>query len=287
METILLRPVGYCGGVFKAITEAIKIRNNTSKKIYVFGLLVHNYVVKEYLLNHQIETIDTTNIDKEKRLNEFKENEIVLFTAHGHNESYEDILRRNNVEFYDLTCPKVIKNMELIKEKSKSNQVIYIGKKGHPETEAGLSCSKNTILYDINEGIDYSKVSSKTPSVVNQTTLSLLEIEEIYKDIKEHIPNAIFEDEICSATRSRQQNILSLEDDFDLFVIIGSVKSSNTDKLYQIAKNKFINSLVIKIETLDDLKKYNLSKCKKAYLASGTSTPMSSIEEIENYLKEN
>ena len=122
--------------------------------------------------------------------------------------------------------------------------------------------------------------------VVNQTTLSFLELEDIHKDIINHFPSAIIEDEICGATRVRQTRIASLNEDFDLFVIIGSLKSSNTDKLFQIAKEKYPSSLVLKVETEEELKKYDLSKCKKACLASGTSTPLSSIEEIEKYLKE-
>ena len=74
--------------------------------------------------------------------------------------------------------------------------------------------------------------------VVNQTTLSFLELEDIHKDIINHFPSAIIEDEICGATRVRQMRIASLNEDFDLFVIIGSLKSSNTDKLFQIAKEK-------------------------------------------------
>ena len=43
MEVIEIKPSGYCLGVIKAITTAIKVRKeNPNASIYVFGLLVHN-----------------------------------------------------------------------------------------------------------------------------------------------------------------------------------------------------------------------------------------------------
>ena len=287
MDTYIVKPCGYCLGVNNAIDLSLKVKKKyPSKNVYIFGMLVHNNVVTDMLQKEGIITLDTTTCSKKKRLQEFTSEDIVIFTAHGHDEEYEEILKKNNVLYFDSTCPIVKKNISLIKEYLKTGDVIYIGKKNHPETEAALAVSSNIILYDIKEGFDVNLVKKDQIHVVNQTTLSFLELEDIHKDIINHFPSAIIEDEICGATRIRQMRIASLNEDFDLFVIIGSLKSSNTDKLFQIAKEKYPSSLVLKVETKEELKKYDLSKCKKACLASGTSTPLSSIEEIEKYLKE-
>ena len=42
-------------------------------------------------------------------------------------------------------------------------------------------------------------------------------------------------DEICNATLLRQQEIMNLNDDVDTIIIVGSKKSSNTMKLYELA----------------------------------------------------
>ncbi|MGN1294787.1 MAG: 4-hydroxy-3-methylbut-2-enyl diphosphate reductase [Bacilli bacterium] len=287
METYIVKPCGYCLGVSNAIALSLEVKKNyPTKNVYIFGMLVHNNVVATMLKNHGIITIDTSLIDKEKRLIEFTSDDVVIFTAHGHNEIYEEILKKNHVLYFDSTCRIVKKNIALIKNYLKTGDVIYIGKRNHPETEASLSVDDRIVLYDVNDGFDPTKIKKEEVHVVNQTTLSFIELADIHKDILHHFPSAVIEDEICGATRVRQTRIASLKDKFDLFVIIGSLKSSNTDKLYQIAKEKYPFSLVIKVETKKELMNYDLSKCKKACLASGTSTPLSSIEEIENYLKE-
>lgn len=287
MKTYIVKPYGYCIGVNSAINLSLEVKkNHPSKNIYIFGMLVHNNVVTKMLEENNIVTLDTSLIDKKKRLEEFTSDDVVIFTAHGHNEIYEEILKKNNVLYYDSTCKIVSKNISLIKNYLNEGDVIYIGKKNHPETEAALSVDKRIILYDVKEGFDSSLIKSEKIHVVNQTTLSFLELEDIHKNILHYFPYAIIEDEICGATRIRQSNIISLKEDFDLFVIIGSKKSSNTDKLYQIAKEKYPFSLVLKVETKNDLLDLDLSKYKKACLASGTSTPISSIEEIDKYLKE-
>lgn len=285
MKVYELKPYGYCYGVVNALKLIEEVRErHFDKNIFVFGMLVHNNDVVKYLKEREIVTIDTRNIDIEERMHRFTSSDIVVFTAHGHDYKLEDILKKNNVTYYDATCKNVHKNIQLIKEQVKSNQVIYIGKKNHPETEAALSISDDVILYDIKEGIDYNLVTREEPLICNQTTLSFLEIESIHKDILHHFPKAKLEDEICSSTRVRQQNIYNFNQEIDLVVIIGSVQSSNTDKLYQISKQKFLSSKVIKVENINDLKKYDLSKCKTALVTSGTSTPLISILEIIDYL---
>lgn len=287
MEIIELKPFGYCYGVTNAIKIIEEVKSkHLDKNVYVFGMLVHNNDVVKYLESKNIVTIDTTKINKLKRLEEFTCDDVVVFTTHGHVEEYEEVLKKNNVIYYDATCKNVLKNMRIIKGYSNDHQIIYIGKMNHPETEACLSISNNIILYDINNGLDYSKINGNKIVVTNQTTLSLLEINKIHQDIKNRYPNAIFIDEICSQTRVRQVNILDSKENPDLVLVIGSIQSSNTDKLYVLGKEKFKNSVVLKVENLNDLKRYDISNYHKCLITSGTSTPLSSILEIKEYLKE-
>lgn len=285
MKVYELKPYGYCYGVINAINLIKEVREkHSNKNVYVFGMLVHNNDVVKYLDDINVKTIDTTKINKEERLKQFTSNDVVVFTAHGHDYKLEKILRDNGVIFYDATCKNVLTNLELIKEKSSSREIIYIGKKNHPETEAALAISPKVVLYDIKEGIDYSKIKVNNPLVTNQTTLSYLEIKNIHDDILKNFNKSEIIDEICSSTRIRQENIINFDIDVDLVIIIGSIQSSNTDKLFQISKDKFINSKVIKVENLKGLKQYDLKNIKSVLITSGTSTPLSSILEIKEYL---
>ena len=278
----LLKPIGHCFGVLKAIEIAKKTKEDfPNKNIYVFGLLVHNEEVVKELEQNDIKTIEMNEDNAIELLNKFTPHDVVIFTAHGHPQVYADILKKNNVTYVDATCKKVKDCFNIIKE---AKEVIYIGKNHHPEAVAALTMNNNAHLYDINKGFDYSLLKSDHPLVINQTTLSFLELESIHQEIKNKLPNAIFHDEICDATLLRQKAIHKIGDDIDTIIIVGSKRSSNTMKLYDIAKVVHPNKQVIMVDDIDELKGYQLVN-KNVAIASGTSTSIETINRIKEYLE--
>lgn len=283
MEVKIFEPISFCFGVKRAIELVNKIREEYPyNNIYLFGELIHNKSVMDELALKGIKVIEFSKNSAEIQLNTFKVGDIVVFSAHGHDKNYEKILIKNGVKYFDSTCPIVKVNLNRI---SKANgDVIFVGKEGHPETLASLSKGKNVYLYDINSKFDYSQIKSEQVYVMNQTTLSIFELKRIFKDIKEHFPNAIFTDEICNESRIRQENIASISDDYDLVIVIGDKNSSNTTKLYDIA-NKNKNRKNYLVSNLDEVKTIDLSQHKKVALFSGTSCPKYIIDEIYEYLR--
>lgn len=283
MEVKIFEPISFCFGVKRAIELVNKIREEYPyNNIYLFGELIHNKSVMDELALKGIKVIEFSKNSAEIQLNTFKAGDIVIFSAHGHDKNYEKILIKNGVKYFDSTCPIVKVNLNRI---SKANgDVIFVGKEGHPETLASLSKGKNVYLYDINSKFDYSQIKSEQVYVMNQTTLSIFELKRIFKDIKEHFPNAIFTDEICNESRIRQENIASISDDYDLVIVIGDKNSSNTTKLFDIA-NKNKNRKNYLVSNLDEVKTIDLSRHKKVALFSGTSCPKYIIDEIYEYLR--
>ena len=278
----LLKPIGHCFGVLKAIEIAKETKEKyKDKNIYVFGLLVHNEEVVKALESEGIKTIEMNEDNAISLLNKFTKDDVVIFTAHGHPQAYEEVLRKNGVTFIDATCKKVKDCFNVIKE---ANEVIYVGKKGHPETVAALTMNKNAHLYDLKEGFDYKVLKTDNPLVINQTTLSFLELERIHKEIKNNLPRALVYDEICNATLLRQQAVKDLKDDIDTIVVVGSKKSSNTMKLFEVATKEHPNKHSVLVGSLEELKPLNL-KYKNAVIVSGTSTPYETIAKIKEYLE--
>ena len=279
----LLKPIAHCYGVINAIELAKKAAlEHKDKNIYILGLLVHNEEVTKDLESSGVKTIDVSNRDVYEVLGNFKTNDIVIFTAHGHPEKYEQILKEKGITFYDATCPKVKECFNMIKN---SQETIYIGKKNHPEANAALTMGDNVHFYDINEKFDYSLVKSDNPLVINQTTLSFLELEDIYQEIRNNTAHPRIEDEICDATLLRQKAIINLDNDVDTIIIVGSKKSSNTMKLYEVAKKGHPNKNIYLFENLDDCIKSGV-KSTNAVIASGTSTPYQTIAKIKEYLEQ-
>lgn len=283
MEVKIFEPISFCFGVKRAIELVNKIREEYPyNNIYLFGELIHNKSVMDDLALKGINVVEFSKNSAEVKLNSFKNGDIVIFSAHGHDKNYEEILIKNGVKYFDSTCPIVKINLNRI---SKANgDVIFVGKEGHPETLASLAKGKNVYLYDINSKFDYSQIKSEQVYVMNQTTLSIFELKRIFKDIKEHFPNAIFTDEICNESRIRQENIASISEDYDLVIVIGDKNSSNTTKLFDIA-NKNKNRKNYLVSNLDEVKTIDLSQHKKVALFSGTSCPKYIIDEIFEYLR--
>ncbi len=286
MEVKIIEPISFCFGVKRAIDLLDKIvEENKTRNLILFGELIHNNLVIENLKNKGIKVMNFTENTAETLLNSLKENDLIIFSAHGHNKKYEEILNKKGIKFFDTTCPIVETNLRKIEKNN--GAIIFIGKAGHPETIASLSRSKNIFLYDINSEFDYKKIDKniKEVYVMNQTTLSFLELERIFKDIKEHFPNAHFSDEICNASRIRQEKMTTLDSSFDLVLILGDKKSSNTTKLYDLSnKNKSHDTFFV--SEILDLEKIDFSKYKKVAIFSGTSCPMEFIEEVKKKVEE-
>lgn len=285
MKIDIIQPSGYCFGVMNAINEAIKIKENYPfNNVYVLGELVHNEDVISFLNNHDIHTLVVNN-NEEEILKNLNTNDILIFSAHGHNEKLDELLKNKKITFFDTTCKNVRKNLDLIKENIDKG-IIYIGKENHAETKAAISISNKVILYDLDKGLDFSKITFKEPIIINQTTLSFLELNNIHKEILENIPKANIIDEICPVTRIRQENIINLKKDYDLLIIIGSKTSSNTNKLYELALKYHQNKKVLMIGSKKELFKLDLSNYQHVAIFSGTSTPNEIINEVKQYLEE-
>ena len=284
MKVVLVEPQGFCGGVFRAINIAIEAKEtHPNNRVFVLGALVHNQTVLDDLNKKGIFTLEGD--DETALIRSLKEDDVLVFSAHGHNERLDLIAKELHLIVYDTTCPRVKMNMNIIKNNiEKGHQVIYVGQKGHRETNAALSISNNISLYDINIPFNYYFITDKSPIVINQTTLNYLDLSAIHEDIMAHIPEARITNEICSATRLRQEAVLKIKDDTDLVVVVGDKRSSNTQKLYDIAVKHLPNALTIMVLNLDELKTFHLEGKKKAAILSGASTPQYVVNEINSYL---
>lgn len=280
----MIQPQGYCGGVLKAISIAKQCRtDHPEEKITILGNLVHNNYVRQALEYYKIDTIDNKNKTRIELLDDICDG-IVIFTAHGvSKEVYEKALEKN-LKIVDATCPFVAQTQKIVQEKcDEGYTILYIGKDKHPEAEAIYSSNSNVILIQ-DENIP--TIESKKIFVTNQTTMSMLDIQSIFEKIKEKYPNAIIHDEICNATRVRQQAILNLKDkNYDVLIVVGDPTSNNTRQLARIGSISNI-PLIIKAETINDIDIEAIPDHSKIAITSGASTPTYLTNQIYEYLLE-
>ena len=278
MKVEILQPQAYCSGVNGAIQMAKQAKkDNPNKEVYVLGMLVHNNYVVRHLEDAGIKTIES--------IEHIPNGQVIIFTAHGHKEELNAIAKAKNLIVYDSVCPKVLHNINLIKENiSQGHQIIYIGQQGHPEAEACLSLSVNVILFHKNILKNYQLLNDNSPLVINQTTMNILDLEGIHNEILSVFPDARIANEICGTTRLRQEAIKNLKDDVDLIIVIGDAKSSNTNKLLEIAKQCHPDVESVMISNVDELNKVTWQNKNHIVISSGASTPQKIIDAVYSEL---
>ena len=280
---IEVRPQGYCGGVLKAIQVAKQCRKeNPDKKITILGNLVHNQYVKKALQTYQIHTVENKAKTRIELLDEIEDG-IVIFTAHGVSPFVYEKAKQKGLQIYDASCPFVLSTQKIVQEKLSEGYIIfYIGKNHHPEAESIYSTSEN--VYLIEKESDIPNDINQPIFVTNQTTMSIYDIQFLFDSIQTKYPNALIHDEICNATRVRQQAILDLKDkNVDALIVVGDPSSNNTKQLAYIGQKAGIKN-VYRVETVKDIVLENFSNCKNIAITSGASTPTYLTKQIITYL---
>ncbi len=284
MKVVSITPRGYCKGVTKAI-KAVKEASddpNTQKPIYVLGYIVHNkHVIKE-LDALGVITLDDTNKSRLELIDGIDKGTVVL-SAHGTDPRVIKKLKTKNLPFIDATCEDVDKTFELIKNHASDGyEVFYIGKADHPEANAALSLSDDIHLikdiHSIPDGIQ------KPIFVTNQTTFSLFEIDDIIDKIIAKYPNTLVSEEICNATRLRQNAIIEANKFVDLCYIVGDPRSNNTKNLAIISET-ITKTKTFLIESVNDIDSKDLQGINVVSVSSGASTPNYLTKEVIDFLK--
>ena len=284
MEIIPVVPRGYCKGVVRAIEIAKKCAvDYPDQKITVLGMIVHNQHVVDALKQLNIHTVEDKKKNRIQLLDEIDEG-VVIFTAHGISEQAKQKALEKGLICVDASCTDVIETQRLVKEKiNEGYHVLYIGKKKHPEAEAVLAISEHvhliTSINDLNLNLNAKLF------VTNQTTMSILEIEEIIDQIAKKWPDAQIMREICNATSIRQKAVLDLkEKEIDLLIVVGDPHSNNTTKLKSLASESNIPH-VIMIESVFDLKEEQIRNHQRIAVTSGASTPTVLTNQVIDTLK--
>ena len=281
MEIIVGKNAGFCYGVKRAV-EGAKEELQKSDEIYCLGEIVHNKDVVNDLENKGINFIEDIN----------DAGGTTLIRAHGIPKSVYNYVESNNIIIKDYTCPKVLNIHNIAEEYAKKGYfIILTGSKTHPENIGTVSyCGFNYYVIETEEDIKYALEYLKKSNinkilVISQTTFSTEKFEVIINKIKELLPKEIelvVKNTICSATKVRQLETQELAKKVDKMIIIGGKNSSNTKKLFEIAKKYCESSFCIENEQDLDITFFN--NTDKIGIMAGASTPQKSIDLVINKL---
>lgn len=283
MDIIIGKTAGFCYGVKRAV-EGAKEETKKDKEIYCLGEIVHNKQVVEELKNEGATFIEDISDAKGK----------LIVRAHGIKKEIYDDAKKRGIELKDFTCPNVLRIHEIAEEYAKKGFFIFLsGNKNHPENIGTISyCGNNYFVIEKEDDVfkaleEFNKSQLKKLLLISQTTYSLEKfyiIEEIIKNELGKNIDLVIKNTICRATEIRQKETEKISKEVDYMIIIGGSKSSNTKKLYEIAKQNCKNCICV--ETAEQLNLSDLKGKNRIGIMAGASTPQKSIEEIYNVIKE-
>jgi 4-hydroxy-3-methylbut-2-enyl diphosphate reductase len=286
MEVLKISPRGYCYGVVDAMVLARQAAKNLDlpRPIYILGMIVHNSHVTNSFEDEGIITLDGPN-----RLEILSQVEsgTVIFTAHGVSPEVRKLARDKGLTTVDATCPDVTKTHVLIKEKAEEGyEIIYIGKKGHPEPEGAVGIApEHVYLIEKEEEIDSLNVKGNKIVITNQTTMSQWDIRHIMNKLIAKYPGAEVHNEICLATQVRQEAVAEQAGQADLVIVVGDPRSNNSNRLAQVSE-EIAGTTAYRIADVSELKREWLEGVEKVAVTSGASTPTPITREVIAYLEQ-
>ena len=284
MEIIVGKTAGFCYGVKIAVEGAREEIEETKEPVYCLGEIVHNSQVIEGLKSKGLIFIGDIKDSEGK----------TIIRAHGVRKEVYDSAKEQRIELKDYTCPNVLKIHKIVEEYANKGYYIFLcGSRNHPENIGTLSyCEKNVSVIEKEDDtikalqqLEKSKVNKLL--VISQTTYSLEKFYIIEEIIKNELPinvELVVKNTICKATELRQKETEEISKKVDYMIIVGGANSSNTQKLYDIAKNNCKNCVCV--ETAKQLKLEEIENHDKIGIMAGASTPQESIEEIINKIKD-
>lgn len=286
MKIIKISPRGYCYGVVDAMVIArnAALDKSLPRPIYILGMIVHNKHVTDAFEEEGIITLDGKN---RKEILEQVDKGTVIFTAHGISPEVRELAKQKGLVTIDATCPDVTRTHDLIREKEKEGfQIIYIGKKGHPEPEGAVGVAPSIVhLVETIEDVQNLSIQSEKIVVTNQTTMSQWDVKHIMDTIEEKYPHAEFHKEICLATQIRQEAVAEQAGTADVLIVVGDPKSNNSNRLAQVSE-EIASTKAYRIADITELDINWIKDASTVAVTAGASTPTPITKEVIAFIEQ-
>ncbi|MFY9332317.1 MAG: 4-hydroxy-3-methylbut-2-enyl diphosphate reductase [Porticoccaceae bacterium] len=285
MDIKLANPRGFCAGVDRAIDIVNRALDLFGAPIYVRHEVVHNKFVVDDLRSRGAVFVD--------ELDEIPDDVTVIFSAHGVSQAVQAEARRRSLKVFDATCPLVTKvHLEVSKYSNEGMECILIGHAGHPEVEGTMGqydYSQGGDIYLVENERDVDALAVKNPArlaFVTQTTLSMDDTARVIDALRLKFPliEGPRKDDICYATQNRQDAVKQLAIETDLILVVGSVASSNSNRLRELAEHCGCRAYLIDGPVA--IRPEWLENTKVIGITAGASAPDILVRDVINKLVE-
>ena len=269
MNVTVAKSSGFCSGVRHAVDTAMHI---PPENVYLLGELIHNPSVTQAVRARGIVTVESVE--------EVPCGATLILRSHGVGRAVYDACERKEIRVVDCTCPFVRRTQEIVRDSAAAGKtVVVIGERRHPEVVGLCGWGAGRVLVVEDENADFGALRGQKAVVVAQTTCS----EEKFQKILENIEKVCGETveifkTICYTTKERQKEAAALAEQNDAMIVIGGLNSSNTNKLYEICRERCAH--VFRLADASDFEFQKIKKFKNVGIVSGASTPHTQTQEV-------
>ncbi|UUN29843.1 4-hydroxy-3-methylbut-2-enyl diphosphate reductase [Streptomyces sp. FIT100] len=280
-RTVLLAaPRSFCAGVERAIEAVERTLERRGAPVYVRKQIVHNAHVVNDLAGRGAVFVD--------ELDEVPDGAVVVFSAHGVSPAVRDEAARRGLDVVDATCPLVTKvHSEARRFAGRGDTVVLIGHAGHEEVEGtmGVAPERTVLVQNVDEAAALELDDPDHVTYLTQTTLSVEETSSIVEALQGRFPGLKPppSDDICYATTNRQQALRRIAREADLVLVVGSVNSSNSLRLVELARS--LGAVAHLIDGARDIDPAWLEGAATIGLTAGASAPERLVDEVIGHLR--
>ena len=273
MEIKIAKTAGFCFGVKRAVDLAFS--NAEGDHTFTYGPIIHNEVVTGALEQKGVYAIEEMEGHEIKKL---------IIRSHGVSPDIYEKSKQRGIEVLDATCPYVKKIHRYVNDyEAKGYHILVAGNAAHPEIQGinGWAHGKCLIAKDAHE-LKQMSLSEGKYLLVAQTTYKKEVVDEMCKYLQEQGIAFEFINTICNATKERQEEATKLAKEVDCMLVLGSPKSANTKKLFEICKAHCLSSYCV--QGVQELESNWFKGCQLIGITAGASTPQSVIDDVAQYI---
>ncbi|MBA2668578.1 MAG: 4-hydroxy-3-methylbut-2-enyl diphosphate reductase [Trueperaceae bacterium] len=299
IDTIhLAKPRGFCAGVvmaIEAVEEAASAqRASGAGDLGVFHAIVHNdAVVRRLEREHGVRFVERLADLDTLREGDASVSDTVVFSAHGVSPAVREEARRRGFATIDATCPLVTKvhneatryaragyHILLIGDSTRHQEVLGTAGEAPEHTTVVSVVGNRTHDPDLADPHTVEVPDPERVVVLTQTTLSVDDTMRTVEVLRARFPHLVVppSDDLCYATKNRQDAVKRIAPLVDAFVVVSSTTSSNGMRLLELADD--LTGRALRVEGPDDLDEGAFEGVRSIGLTSAASAPDDLVQEI-------
>jgi (E)-4-hydroxy-3-methyl-but-2-enyl pyrophosphate reductase len=280
-RVLIAAPRSFCAGVVRSIDIVEKLLETHGPPVYVRHQIVHNvYVVRD------LESRGAIFVDSE---DEVPEGALVVLSAHG---VAPDVYRKcedRKLKVIDAVCPLVSKvHAEARRYAARGLKIALVGHAGHVEVEGTMGeAPESMVLVETEEDAQRLELEPGTElAYLTQTTLSVDDTSKVVEILRDRFPTLVGPPsaDICYATQNRQDAVKKISEQATLVLVVGSVTSSNANRLVEVARG--LGAEAHLIDDAENLDPAWLEGHETVGLTAGASSPEILVNRVADRLAE-